>query len=142
MWSRALSSGSLDGSANSLVRPTTADIAGHTLVNLLISRLRRCVQQRYCLHDLARLAVSALRNIMLNPRLLNGMKAIYPDPLDRSDMSAGQGTHRCDARPDGLAVLVHGTSSTQGHPASKFRSREPENIAEVPEQGHFWVAAK
>lgn len=79
---------------------------------------------------------------MLNPCLLNRMKPICSDPFDRGYLSIRHGTHRCDAGPDSLAVFVHGTSPAQRYAASKLCSREPENVAEIPQQSRFRVTAE
>src|SRR6516164_5018024 len=53
---------------------TTTHVARHAIHNLLLGRMGiRCKQGRG-LHDLARLAIAALRHLMLDPGLLHGMR--------------------------------------------------------------------
>ena len=47
------------------------------------------LQQRRRLHDLARLAVAALRHLKVDPGLLHGMRALGIEPFDRRDLGAG-----------------------------------------------------
>jgi hypothetical protein len=130
----------LDRSANALIGSTAADIPRHAFANLFICRFGCLAEQRNRLHVLARLTVAALRNVVLNPRLLNGMEAVCSDAFNGCDIGACHGAHRRDAGANGFAVVVHGTSAAERYAASKLGSREHENIAEIPEQTHLRVA--
>src|SRR6266851_9387811 len=57
--------GALDGAHDAGIGGTAAEIAGHALDDLLLARIGVGGQQRRRLHDLARLAVAALRHLML-----------------------------------------------------------------------------
>src|SRR6516225_6524934 len=53
---------------------TTTHVAGHAVDNLLCGWTRILRKQGRGLHDLARLAIAALRHLMLDPSLLHGMR--------------------------------------------------------------------
>src|SRR5258708_173290 len=74
-FSCALLRRQLDCRSNSLVSSAPADVAGHSIINILVRRMRLALQQRNRLHDLPGLAISALRRIHLNPRFLDGMQS-------------------------------------------------------------------
>src|SRR5256885_15592071 len=61
----------LDRGADLVVRPAAADIAGHRLVDVLVARGLVRGEQRHRAHDLAALAVAALRHVVLDPRRLH-----------------------------------------------------------------------
>src|SRR5262245_34562081 len=60
--------GEMHGRADPLIRPAAADI-GHRLVDLRVGRFRILLEQRRGGHDLARLAVAALRHVERRPGL-------------------------------------------------------------------------
>ena len=62
--------GPLDGTDDARVGGAATEIAGHAVHDLLLGRVRVLRKQRGGLHDLAGLAVAALRHLVLNPRLL------------------------------------------------------------------------
>src|SRR5882724_4907302 len=60
-----------DCSADPLIRAAPADVAGHRVVDVLIARFRRLREQAGGLHDLAALAVAALRDTQALPGRLH-----------------------------------------------------------------------
>src|SRR5258708_4951109 len=72
-WSSLLLCDSRDRAPDSLIRRASADVAPHRLVDLLPCGTWVSGEKRRGLHDLAGLAVSALRNLLGDPRLLHGM---------------------------------------------------------------------
>src|SRR5207302_4143209 len=77
LWpSCCLLCGLLNSTANSLVSPAAADIAGHRLVNFVMRWVGILGQESDGLHDLSRLAVSALGNLLRDPGFLHRMAAI------------------------------------------------------------------
>src|SRR6187549_1319232 len=95
----------LDRFANADIGPATADVAGHRVVNIGIARMRIARKQCRGGHDLARLAVTALRHLAVDPNLLDpGAHSRRPDPLDRGDGGTADAVNRGDARPCGSAV--------------------------------------
>ena len=49
---------------------------------------------------------------------------------------------RRDAGSEGLAVEMDGAGAARGHPATEFRSGEPEFVAKIPEQRHRRIAVE
>jgi hypothetical protein len=56
---------------DSFIRAAATEIR-HFGVDVCVCRLRLAVQQGSCRHDHSGLTVSALRNLMIDPRLLHG----------------------------------------------------------------------
>ena len=63
----------MDGLADALVGAAAADVAAHGVVDVGVGGFRFLREQRDRGHDLAGLAVAALRNVFLDPGLLHGM---------------------------------------------------------------------
>src|SRR4029077_2904786 len=80
--------GGVDRLANLLEGSATADI-GDGLVDVLVGRLRLLLKTRRHRHDHAALAITALRNIGVDPGLLNLVQgSVSCQPLDRGDLLA------------------------------------------------------
>jgi hypothetical protein len=60
----------MNRSLNAVIRGTAADIARHCRDNLSVSGVGVLRQQRSSVQDLAPLAIPALGNVQVNPRLL------------------------------------------------------------------------
>src|SRR5215471_21577202 len=101
-----LGSGLFDGVADADIGHATAKVTGHDGINVLIGRGRKVVDERRRLHDLARLAVTALRNLKVGPRLLHWMPALGIEALDGGDLGAGDAGKRRYARARGSAADV------------------------------------
>src|SRR5579863_6974274 len=66
-----LSRGAMDGAADTHIGAAAADIARHRRVNVGIVGIGRAVQKRGGRHDLAGLAIAALRHVFRDPGLLH-----------------------------------------------------------------------
>jgi hypothetical protein len=64
------------------------------------------------------------------------MRAIGRETFDGAHLFAGRRADERLTRPDRFAVEVHGAGSALSDPASILRPREPEDIAERPQQRH------
>jgi hypothetical protein len=84
----AASAADLMAARNALVGAAAADVARHGVDNLLVSRHGRLCEKGGGLHDLAGLAVAALRDVAGFPGALNGMGAVGAQALDRDDLMA------------------------------------------------------
>src|SRR5688500_12793015 len=104
------------------VRAAAADVAGHRSVDVVVGRLGVLVEQRDGRHDLPRLAVPALDDVGLGPRLLYRVQTVGGQPFDRGDLFRGDAARGGDARTDGLAVDVHRTRATLRHTATELRA--------------------
>ena len=72
--------GALDGAHDARIGAAAADVAVHVRDDLLARRLLVLREQRRRLHDLAGLAVAALRHLLGDPRLLQRMAAVGDRP--------------------------------------------------------------
>ena len=93
------------------------------------------VRERDRRHDLAGLAVAALDDVQPVPGVLHGPRDLARDTLDRGDLAAGGGRGRRHAGTDGLPVEMHRAGAALGDAASVLGAREPEILAQRPEQG-------
>src|SRR5439155_21659758 len=84
----ATSRGALNRPANALVGATPANDAGHLIIDLLDGGMRRFRQQRGCSHDLPGLAIPALWDLFVNPRLLQGNLDFLFQSFNRGDIFA------------------------------------------------------
>ncbi len=118
------------------VRAAAAQV-GHRRVDVRVGRLRVLREERGGRHDHAGLAIAALRDLMLDPRFLDPVQALFRQALDGDDLLAdrrrcGQrtGTHR-------LAVDVHRAGAAHGDAAAVLRSGKVEVVAQDPQQRHL-----
>src|SRR5262249_47821188 len=120
----------LDRAPDPLVGTAAADVAVHGGIDLGVGGVRRFCQQRRRRHDLSRLTVTALRNLLGGPSLLYGtVQSFYGGDLARS-----YGGDRSNTGADGLAVQVHGAGAKPGA-AAKFGDGQAERVAEDPQEG-------
>src|SRR5262252_3490082 len=77
---------SVDSGTDALVGATAADI-GDRVINIGVGRFWPILEQRHNGHDHSALAVSALRDIVINPRLVDGVeRAVLGKSLDGRDL--------------------------------------------------------
>ena len=124
----------MDCATNARVHAAPTDV-GHRPVDVFVSRLTLVTQQGDRGHDLSRLAVAALRYVLLDPRDLNGMSLFLAGkPLDGDDVEFRDLTQSQPARPYHLPVEVNSASPALGNAAPVLGSRETKVIPEYPEQ--------
>src|SRR6267143_36770 len=88
----------LDSLADSHISTAAADVPRHRGVDIAIGRVGFGREQRRRGHDLAGLAIAALRHLERDPGLLDLLAGRSgADGLDRGDALAGRGRDRCDA---------------------------------------------
>ncbi len=63
----------MDGGANAVIGAAAADVAVHRLIDVAVARLGDLRQQARRGHDLPGLAIAALRDVVLDPRRLDGL---------------------------------------------------------------------
>src|SRR5438128_374273 len=84
----------LDRGADPSVGAAAADVAGHRGVDVGVGGMRVAREQRGGRHDLARLAVAALRHVERDPRVLHlPAGGGVADRLDGGDRLAGDRTY-------------------------------------------------
>src|ERR1700759_1971021 len=89
---------------DALIATAAADIAEHGVVDLRICWCGGFREQCRGLHDLAALAVAALRDADIAPGDVDGMRAGRMETFDRGDGLAADVGHRNAAGADGFAV--------------------------------------
>src|SRR6478609_4023073 len=99
--------GALDRAHDALIGPAAADVGVHVLDNLVAGRLRLLAEQVGCAHDLAGLAVAALRHLLREPCLLQRMAGIGRQALDGGHRLACHLRNLCLAGERALAVDMH-----------------------------------
>src|SRR5215510_10403600 len=125
----------LDRLANARVGPTAADVARHGVLDVGIGRLRLARKECRSGHDLARLAVAALRDLAIDPGLLDpGARRGRADRLDGGDLGAADAVDRGDAGTRRLAADMHRAGAAQRHAAAEFRAGHAEHVAQHPEE--------
>src|SRR5690242_76067 len=94
----------LDGGGDALIAAAAADVAAHRVVDLGLGRVLRRGQQRSGLHDLAGLAITALRYIQGAPGPLHRMVPVPVEALDRRYRAAADIADGSRTSTRGLAV--------------------------------------
>src|SRR6185295_1542131 len=124
----------MHGFADALVGPAAADV-GHRRVDIGVGRLRLLLQQRDGGHDLARLAVAALRHIDRRPGFLHRMRGVGREALDGDDLVGRlHGAERDRAGALHFAVDVHRAGAALRDAAAVFGAGEACLLADDPEQ--------
>src|SRR2546428_977974 len=127
----------LDGRADACIGATAANVARHRLVDIVVSGRGVLRQQRGGGHDLAGLAVPALHDLEVEPRLLDLLAdGCGADALDGCNGMADRGAHRRDARSSWYAVEVHGAGAAQCGAAAELGASHAEQVPQDPKQGH------
>jgi len=126
----------VNGGPNTLIGATSAHIAGHRGIDVGVAWLRRAGKQCRCRHDLTGLAIAALDDIELEPRL--PQRFPYRRLADRlnsgdalSPMASIRVTHARAGTPS--ICTVHAPHSATPHP--NLVPTHAEHVAQHPEQG-------
>ena len=125
-----------------MIGAAAADVAGHGEVDVAVGRLGFVLEQRATRrHDLARLAVAALRHVERDPGGLHRIRDLVgfaPSIVVTSAPSSVDiGVTHERAR---LAVEVHGAGAALGDAAAELGAGQSPHVAQVPEQRHRRVA--
>src|SRR5882672_2802305 len=127
------SCGAMHRAAEPLIGAATADV-GEIGVDIGVGRVRIGLEIGHRRHDLAGLAVTALRDLFAQPRLLHRMLAVGREPLDGGDLLPFDAADRHRARTDGLSVDVHGAGAALGNAAAELRSGQSDLLTQDPEK--------
>src|SRR5579864_5320529 len=128
----------MNSASNTVICPTTAYIRRHEFRNFVVRRVRSLREQRRGRHNLSALAVSALRNILRNPGLLQRMQPVRAQTFDCRDVLAGGFRNAHRASPRERTVYVHAARAAQANAAAEFRARQLKRVAQIPEQRGVW----
>src|ERR1700716_723405 len=123
----------MDRVFDALVTAAAADIARHRFSYLIVCGFWIFHQQCGRLHNLAGLAIAALRDIYLAPGLLNRVITRGMEAFDGRDLSVDHVGNRSDAGTYGLLVHDDGARAAESLAAAKFRTRQSDFITEKPE---------
>ena len=104
-------------------------------VDLFVGRLWNVLQQRRRLHDLPRLAIAALRHLMVQPGLLQLAQPLRANAFDGKDVCVRQRFHRCHAAADGGPVRDHRAGAALGDAAAIFRALQVQRVAQHHSSG-------
>jgi hypothetical protein len=96
----------------------------------------RVFKKRNGLHDLAGLAIAALRNLMFDPGLQNRVPVSISQPLDRDDRLAGDVTDMRLTRTHSGSVYLDGAGAALRDPAAVLGTRDSKFVAQYPKQRH------
>src|SRR5438105_7739867 len=124
----------MNGATNPWIRAAAADVAGHGLVNVFITGLWLLAQQNRGAHQLARLAVAALRNIFFYPGALQRMAQVSRQSFDGGYLLTLHARQRRYAGTSRFAINVHGASAAERHAAAVLGAGQPEVVAQNPEE--------
>src|SRR5216683_5972668 len=113
-----------DRGADARIGAASTDVAAHCGVDVITRGLRVGLEQRYRRHDLTRLAVATLGDIVLDPGRLDRFRHGSGDCFDRRDLAVPDVCEKCLTRADRLAIHVHGARTTECLPTAEFRSFE------------------
>src|SRR5215510_13906490 len=118
-----------DRFANTDVSPAPADIAGHRVVDIGICRTRVAREQRSGRHDLARLAITTLNDLAVEPGLLDtGAHRGRADCLDGRNLRRADAIDGSDAGTGSDAVDMHGAGAAQCHAAAELCAGHAEHV--------------
>src|SRR4029077_14969152 len=129
--------GALDGLADADIGAAAADIACHRGVDVGIIRMWRCGQQSRRSPDLARLAIAALDNFEIEPRLLDlRSRRCGANAFDRGDGAVANRADREKTGADWFAVDMHRAGAALRNAATEFGAGHAEHIAQHPKKRH------
>lgn len=124
----------MDGPPDPLVGAAPADVSAQCGVDVGIGRARCVREQSRGGHELPRLTIPALRDVLAQPRSLQMATARAGQPLDRRDVLAGGRGKRHLARSRRRAAHMNGTGSARADPTPELGPREPQCVAQYPEE--------
>src|SRR5258708_14616459 len=96
----------VDRRADALVGRAAADVACHRAVDVGVARLGLLLEQDDRRHDLSRLAIAALHDVEVYPRLLHRLRGARRNAFDGGHRTPGHRRDRYGARTQGLSVDV------------------------------------
>ena len=96
--------------------------------------MRIPLQQIGRAHDLAGLAIAALRHPLGQPSFLHGMRGIRRKPLDRGHFLAGNIRHLRLARKRALTIDMHHAGAAEADAAAKLGAGKFEFFPDHPQQ--------
>src|SRR5215831_10647052 len=139
-WAAGLPGCEMDGATHPRISSAAADMVGQCCIDFLIGHILLASNQCRGLHDHARLAISALRDVLFDPCFLTRMVAVTGEALDGHILFTWCLLERRLAGANWSAVFMHRASAAHAHAASVFRSSQLEEVAQYPEKRHLRVS--
>src|ERR1700748_1138229 len=102
---------------NAEVGSAAADVTDHRVINLRVLGRFVCREQSSGRHDLAGLAISALMNLLRDPRLLDGVLSVRAQSLNCEDSVSYGALDGGLAGTDGLSIEMNRTCATHADAA-------------------------
>ncbi len=124
----------MDARLDPYVGGATAQVAGHGVIDLRIARLRRALEQGRRRHDLASLAIAALRHVQLLPSLLQGMHGMRIEAFYRGYFFLAERRNRCETGAGRHTVDVHRACTALADAAAEFGADQIQAVAQGPQQ--------
>ena len=123
----------LDGLNNHGVGAATAQVCAHLVNDFLSARVGVASEQARRPHYLARLAITALCDLKINPGFLQRMIGRFRQALNRRDLFVRYRRHRCQAGIGRLAIDMHRTGATLTDTTAEFGAGQFEVFAQHPQ---------
>src|SRR6478609_10293884 len=127
------------GAPYAVIGAAAADVAGHCLSNLVVRWVGRLAQQRGRSHNLPRLAISALRDLLGNPCLLQRLEPVLSHSFDGDDLLARHLRHGGGAGADRRPLHVHGARAAESSAAAVLGPVQVQGVAKDPEKRGLWL---
>src|ERR1700752_1711371 len=127
----------MDRGANTRIGSATAQIAGHHLIDLLVRWLWDLFEKRNGLHDLAGLAIAALRYLMLESGLQDRVLVSICQPFDRDYRLTSDLTDMRLTGTDGHSVYLNGTGAALRDTTAVLGTCDTEFVPQHPKQRHL-----
>src|SRR5258705_6482927 len=132
----------MDRRADALVGRATTDVARHRMIDVGVGRLGLLLQQGGRRHDLSRLAVAALYDVEVHPRLLHRLRCARRQAFDRRYLAIGNGRDRRRARAQRLSVDVDGAGAALRDATPVLGAGEAELLANDPQQWRIRITVE
>src|SRR5215468_7182161 len=129
-----------NGRVDALIATAAAQIARHRGVDLRIAGRRLALEQGRSLHDLAGLAVAALRHVQGSPGDLHRVLALRVEAFDRDHRLARYVGHHDRASADSLSLKMDRAGAAKTKAATKLRSGKAKLVAQKPHERHRGIA--
>ena len=119
---------------DAVIGAAATEVAGHCFRNLIVGGLRGFRQQGRGLHDLAHLAIPALRHIFGDPGLLQRMQPVCRQAFDGGDIFPDNLRNRSGTGTPRRAVHMNRAGTAQSGAAAELGARQLQGVAQDPEQ--------
>src|SRR5215475_12526092 len=132
--------GGANGRVDALITTASSQIARHRDVDLQIAERSLAFEQGRSPHDLAGLAVAALRHVQGSPGDLHRVLALRVEAFDRDHRLARYVGYHDRASADSLALQMDRTGAAKTKAATKLRSGKAKLVAQEPHERHRGIA--